>query len=483
MVEEKRKLNPISSDTYNERFKRLKSQPNLSMLDTINIKLLDFDFDKVCCISSSSINVYCCLTCGKYLQGRLENTPAFIHSLNFNHRLFINFQTLKIYILPDNTLFHDEGTISVINEIRHLISPTFEEEEISTFPKRCLSLNKKEYLTGFVNLNSTSDTSYITTIVLAFAHITPIRDYFLLKKDDVGDILKSPNLENKLGLLIRKIWSPQLAKPHISPNELIDYLNIHQKSNNESTPSQQTVPLKNPTTFLLTLIHQLSKTSNNLKTILFENLQGKIDIKSSSTVTKNIIDQPVDDESKKKIKAKNKIVHTPFWLLKLELPSMPILKKGLKADDIPRVKLGTLLSKYNGTVSTHAAGNQLRSLKLKSLPNYLIIQYDRFKNNLHVNGIKNGFSVRNRNQTLIDYPMKMKLLNREYQLIMNIIHKSSSIPALNNVNDIDDTSSWLIQINDETTDEWWEINERSVSRKEKQLLFLGEVFLQIWRAK
>ena len=38
-------------------------------LDTINRNLLDFDFEKLCSISLSHINVYACLVCGKYFQG------------------------------------------------------------------------------------------------------------------------------------------------------------------------------------------------------------------------------------------------------------------------------------------------------------------------------------------------------------------------------------------------------------------------------
>lgn len=33
--------------------------------------MLDFDFEKLCSISLSHINVYACLVCGKYFQGEL----------------------------------------------------------------------------------------------------------------------------------------------------------------------------------------------------------------------------------------------------------------------------------------------------------------------------------------------------------------------------------------------------------------------------
>ncbi len=42
-------------------------------LDTIDRHVLDFDFEKLCSVSLSRINVYACLVCGKYFQvGREE---------------------------------------------------------------------------------------------------------------------------------------------------------------------------------------------------------------------------------------------------------------------------------------------------------------------------------------------------------------------------------------------------------------------------
>lgn len=46
-------------------------------LDTINRHMLDFDFEKLCSVSLSRINVYACLVCGKYFQGRGPNTHAY----------------------------------------------------------------------------------------------------------------------------------------------------------------------------------------------------------------------------------------------------------------------------------------------------------------------------------------------------------------------------------------------------------------------
>lgn len=70
-------------------------------LDTINRHMLDFDFEKVCSVSLSQINVYACLTCGKYYQGRGKASHAYFHSMDKDHHVFINLNTLKVYVLPD----------------------------------------------------------------------------------------------------------------------------------------------------------------------------------------------------------------------------------------------------------------------------------------------------------------------------------------------------------------------------------------------
>lgn len=50
-------------------------------LDTIDRAVLDFDFEKLCSVSLSRINVYACLVCGKYFQ--VKKKSAFCSSLIF----------------------------------------------------------------------------------------------------------------------------------------------------------------------------------------------------------------------------------------------------------------------------------------------------------------------------------------------------------------------------------------------------------------
>jgi len=85
-----------------ENVKKSKAPRLCPYLDTINRQFLDFDFEKLCSISLSRINVYACLVCGKYFQGRGTNTHAYTHSVAESHHVFLNLHTLKFYCLPDN---------------------------------------------------------------------------------------------------------------------------------------------------------------------------------------------------------------------------------------------------------------------------------------------------------------------------------------------------------------------------------------------
>merc|ERR1712216_1093552 len=70
-------------------------------LDTIQRHNLDFDFEKLCSVSLSNLNVYACLICGKYFQGRALNSHAYTHSLQEGHHMFIKLETEQVFCLPD----------------------------------------------------------------------------------------------------------------------------------------------------------------------------------------------------------------------------------------------------------------------------------------------------------------------------------------------------------------------------------------------
>ena len=73
-------------------------------LDTINRSALDFDS----CTRSCSItmectpHVYACLVCGKYYRGRGKQTPAYRHSVDCGHYVFVHLTNATFWCLPEN---------------------------------------------------------------------------------------------------------------------------------------------------------------------------------------------------------------------------------------------------------------------------------------------------------------------------------------------------------------------------------------------
>ena len=103
--------------------------------------MLDFDFEKVCSVSLSNLNVYACLVCGKYFQGKNDKlysfqsisiltylaclyfcsllgrgrqSHAYFHSLHEDHHVFINLHTLKVRTLIEINIQFIEITFLIL---------------------------------------------------------------------------------------------------------------------------------------------------------------------------------------------------------------------------------------------------------------------------------------------------------------------------------------------------------------------------------
>lgn len=95
-------------------------------LDTVHRGVLDFDFEKLCSISLSNINVYACLVCGKYYQGRGPKSHAYFHALEVGHHVFVNMETKKVYVLPEGYEVKNRS----LDDIKYVIDPYYSKEEV-----------------------------------------------------------------------------------------------------------------------------------------------------------------------------------------------------------------------------------------------------------------------------------------------------------------------------------------------------------------
>ena len=116
-------------------------------LDTINRSVLDFDFEKLCSVTLSNINVYACLVCGRYYQGRGPKSHAYFHALEVGHHVYVNMQTKRVYVLPEGY----EVKSKSLDDIKFVVDPQLAREEVMQLDseaKDAWDLGGKKYRPG-----------------------------------------------------------------------------------------------------------------------------------------------------------------------------------------------------------------------------------------------------------------------------------------------------------------------------------------------
>jgi U4/U6.U5 tri-snRNP-associated protein 2 len=189
MLNQKRERDDESNSKYlNEIQQKHTKTANCPYLGTIKRHLLDFDFEKLCSITLSNINVYACLCCGKYYQGRGNSTEAYTHSLEYDHHLFINLNDQRIFCIPDGyEVIHNS-----LSDIKFNLKPVFTKEDllkIDSTDKTFKALDGTEYVPGCIGLNNIKKTDYVNVFVQSLCRITPLRNYFLQYEDNSADLV------------------------------------------------------------------------------------------------------------------------------------------------------------------------------------------------------------------------------------------------------------------------------------------------------
>lgn len=97
--------------------------PVCPYLSTVNRERLDFDFEPICSVSLSPLNVYACLVCGVYYQGKGKHTPAFAHSVEAEHHVFLSLATRRIFCLPDGYEVVDPSLADIARTLAPTVPP------------------------------------------------------------------------------------------------------------------------------------------------------------------------------------------------------------------------------------------------------------------------------------------------------------------------------------------------------------------------
>ncbi|KAJ3855068.1 spindle pole body protein [Lentinula lateritia] len=444
-------------------------------LDTINRAVLDFDFEKVCSVSTSNINIYGCLVCGKYFQGRGRKSYAYAHSIHDDHHVFINLETTKVYVLPESYPVSDPS----LEDISFVLAPSFDKTYTSTlssasYPTRMsYDLASKAYLPGYVGLNNIKRNDHMNVIIHAVLHVNPLRDYLLLSNFHG----KESELLKRFAGLAKKIWNPRLFKSQVSPHEFL------QEVNRASSGKYRLEQQGDPVEFMGWLLNHLHKDMGGSKkkhsSIIFSIFQGELRVE-----TQQVLVRPDAGENEKPrfdIARDIKSTVSPFLFLAVDLPPPPLFQDSVEKNIIPQVSIQSVLSKYDGRTTQESSG-QLRRYKCQRLPPYIISHFKRFTKNIF---------VEEKNPTIVTFPLRgldfgdyvdLKASQPPpiYDLVANVTHESVAGTTRDKENTV-----WKVHLRagEGEYEKWYTIQDLIVEETRKEMIFLGESVLQIWERR
>ncbi|KAK5662988.1 hypothetical protein OQA88_6402 [Cercophora sp. LCS_1] len=446
-------------------------------LDTVDRNVLDFDFEKLCSISLSNINVYACLVCGKYFQGRGPKSHAYFHALDENHHVFINMGTQKVYVLPEGYEVNSKS----LDDIKYVSDPRYTKQEVMELdrrPRTSWTLAGKKYTPGFVGMNNIKENDYLNVIVQSLSHVAPLRNYLLLE-----DFASFPELVKRTSILFRKIWNPRAFKSHVSPHELLQEISL--RSNKRFNLTAQSDPVEFLSWFLNHLHLGLGGSKTKPGSSMIQRVfQGKLKVESQAITAK----ADASDRLRFEEAAEVKVDITRFLLLTLDLPAAPLFQDEMERNIIPQVPLTTILSKYNGVTAQELNAQRKRYRLVHPLPPFMVFHIKRFS--------KNKF-VSERNPTIVTFDPKSLDFSPYvepdpsqhppgepiwYDLVANVVHEA--VRAKDDVTDSgDEKKTWKVQLRDKATDEWVVAQDLFVDKIRSELLYLGETYLQVWERR
>lgn len=461
-------------------------------LDTVNRQVLDFDFEKFCSVSLSNLNVYGCLVCGKYFQGRAHNSHAYTHSLEADHHVFINLHTEKVFCLPDGYEINDPS----LDDICSVLNPRFADAQVGQMDKSqqwSRALDGSDYLPGMVGLNNIKETDYVNVIIQSLMRVTPLRDYFLIP--DNYKNCKSV-LVQRFGELTRKIWHARNFKGQVSPHEFLQAVMMASKK--KFRIGVQSDPVEFASWLLNTLHVDLGGTKKSNSSIIYQCFQGELEVikevqikKPEESIDANKVPGEDNTEGGKKRKRKRleeereageggvqrETSRMPFLMLGLDLPPPPLFKDVMEKNIIPQVALFNILKKFDGETVTEVVRPTAARMRYRvtRLPRYIVLHMKRFT--------KNNFFME-KNPTLVNFPVKNlelkdylplqatgngEKLKSKYDLIANLVHDGK--PG---------QGAYRVFVQRKSEEAWYEMQDLHVVETLPQMVALSEAYMQIY---
>ncbi|XAR56058.1 Ubiquitinyl hydrolase 1 [Bertholletia excelsa] len=462
-----------------KRNREIEVRKDCPYLDTVNRQVLDFDFEKFCSVSLSNLNVYACLVCGKYYQGRGQKSHAYTHSLEAGHHVYINLRTERVYCLPDGYEINDPS----LDDIRHVLNPRFTREQVEELDRKkqwSRALDGSDYLPGMVGLNNIKETDFVNVTIQSLMRVTPLRNFFLIPENYQHS--KSP-LVHRFGELTRKIWHARNFKGQVSPHEFLQA--VMKASKKRFRIGAQSDPVEFMS-WLLNTLHADLRSSKRSSSIIHQCFQGELE------VVKEIHSRPFFEKKENGdeqnngsvgdggIEQDNVVTETSrmlFLMLGLDLPPPPLFKDVMEKNIIPQVPLFNILKKFDGELVTEVVRPRIARMRYRvtRLPQYLILHMRRFtKNNFFVEKNPTLVNFPVKNLELKDYiplptPKENEKLRSKYDLIANIVHDGK--PG---------EGSYRVFVQRKSEELWYEMQDLHVSETLPQMVALSEAYMQIY---
>ncbi|PPJ60389.1 hypothetical protein CBER1_08013 [Cercospora berteroae] len=448
-------------------------------LDTIARSRLDFDFEKLCSVTLSNINVYACLVCGKYFSGRGAKTPAYFHALEEGHHVYINMETKKVYVLPDGYEVKNKS----LDDIKYVVDPRFTPADVKAMdkePQPKWDLLGRKYIPGFVGLNNIKANDYLNVVVQALSHVTPLRNFLMLE-----DLSSKPELVKRFSVLVRKIWNPKAFKKHVSPHELIQ--NISLQSGKKFSLTEQADPVEFLSWFLNNLHLALGGSKTKPKSSIIQKIfQGALRVESQEITARADAGDRLRFED-----TTIKSQQSRFMILTLELPPAPLFQDDVEKNIIPQVPLATVLQKYNGILAQERMNTRMRYRLLHPLPPYLIMHVKRFQPNKFLQSQRNPTIV-TFNPRALDmspyvepdpkqHPMGEPIV---YDLVANITYEGVKVRD-DSVEGEAERKVWKAQVKEGgDSNQWWEMQDDfPVEKVNADLLATKESYVMVWERR
>ena len=462
-------------------------------LDTIDRSVLDFDFEKLCSVTLSNINVYACLVCGKYYQGRGPKSHAYFHALEVGHHVYVNMQTKRFFVLPEGY----EVKSRSLEDIKFVVDPRLSREEVMRLDREardawdisgkkyrpgeqrtCSGYGQRLILVGFVGMNNIKENDYFNAIIQAMAHISPLRNFFMLE-----DFSQRSELVQRFSILVRKIWNTRAFKTHVSPHELL------QQISRQSSKKFDLLHQSDPVDFLSWFLNNMHLALGGSKTkpgtsIIHKVFQGRLKVESQQITAK----ADVGDRLRFEEAAEVNVDTMRYLVLTLDLPAAPLFQDELDKNIIPQIPLTSILAKYDGLKAQEALNTRKRYRLLHPLPPYLLFHIKRFSINKFVS---------ERNPTIVTFPVRSLDMSPYvepnpsihppgdpiwYDLVANVTHEAVRTRD-DSVEGEAERKVWRVQLRDRAREEWLEIQDLFVERVATETLFTKESYLMVWERR